>query len=462
MVGFKRGNVKTESSFSYKKLRAIKDTLYPLMGNNSLIDKNHKKDWITIQIDGQYYLFKVLRIHSSYIGAWISADDALSPLIGNGLNEQIFLVNHDGTVLNNNAPVDSLSVNLISSQDSYKQLELNKKNNLLVSVKMNIMDSYIVSLIPETQFFVETQDYIILLSVALIFILCMMIFTVFITKRWVIQPLHNLSMAISSLRSGNLETVVNNQDVSAEFKDVYEAFNEMVSEIKTLKIGIYEEKLSRQSVQMQYLKLQIAPHFLINCISMVYQLLEIGRYDLSKLMLKDLSNHLRYTLSSGETVSLKQEITHVENYIELSKIRYPNSINLYTDCSPDSLSATVIPLLIHNFVENTIKYEVAMDKPIDIHIRTSLMKKENKDYLHISIWDTGSGYSEKILKKLQNIDEYVKVSRTERIGISNVIERAFLEFGTDKCHFHFSNRMGAGAQVQMELPYIPFTKEEQH
>lgn len=452
----------TESSVSYKTLHCIKDTILPLMRDHSIIDQNNKNKWFPMKVENQYYLFRVLRIHDSYIGTWISADAALSPLVGNELKEYIFLVDNTGIVLNNNAPVSSLSDDLVTNQNSYQQLKINGKVNLLVSVKMKSMNSYIVSLIPEAQLFVETQDYMVLLTIALIFILCLMVFIVFITKRWVIQPLLNLLIAISSLRSGNLEIAVNNNDVSAEFNDVYEAFNEMVSEIKTLKIDIYEETLSKQSIQMQYLKLQIAPHFLINCISMVYQLSEIGRNDLSKIMLKDLSNHLRYTLSSGETISLKEEIRHVENYIELSKIRYPNSINLYTDCVSDSLSATVIPLLLHNFIENTIKYETVMDKPIDIQIRTSLIKRDNKDYLNICIWDTGSGFNKDILNKLHNINQYIEENRSEHIGISNVFERASLVFGTNNCLFKFSNRPGAGAQIDIEIPYIPFYKEEQH
>jgi two-component system sensor histidine kinase YesM len=450
----------TESNVSYKTLNLIKDTICPLIKDYKLIDKSNVDKWFSIQIDNKYYLFRVLRIYDSYIGTWISSDSALYPLVGNNLNDNVFLVNDDGTVLHTTSPVDNLSPTSLTNHGGYQHVEINKKTNLLVSVKMNFMNAYIVSLIPENQLFVKTQQYILLLIITLLFIFCLMIFTVLLTKQWVIQPLTNLSNAISSLRNGDLETVVRNKNSSDEFNEVYQAFNEMVSEIKTLKIDIYEEKLSKQHAQMQYLKLQIAPHFLINCISMVHQLLQIGRSDLSKVMLKDLSNHLRYTLSSGETVSLKQEIMHVENYIDLSKIRYPNGINLYTDCTSDSLSATVIPLLIQNFIENTIKHESGVDKQIDIIIRTSIIKSGYRDYLAICIWDTGSGFSKEMLNRLQDINQYVKENQSEHIGISNIFERSSLVYGTNNCHFYFSNRPGAGAQIDIELPYIPFSKED--
>ena len=452
----------TESNFSHKTLALIKETICPLMKDNRLVYKDNKNKWFPVLIEDQYYLFRVLRIHDSYVGTWISTDAALSPLIGNGLNEHIFLVNHDGIILSKNSPVASLSTSILAYQDTYHQLEIDNIVNLLVPVKVDFMDSYIVSLIPKNHFFIGTRHYITFLIVALLFIFCLMILAVIITNRLVIQPLFHLLTAISSLRNGNLETVVNNKNVSAEFNDVYQAFNEMVGEIKTLKIDIYEEKLSRQSVGMQYLKLQMAPHFLINCISMVYHLLELSKYDLSKIMLKDLSNHLRYTLSSGETVSLEQEIMHVENYIELSKIRYPGSVHLYSDYAEESLQATVIPLLINNFVENTIKYEAVMDKPIEIHITSALLKRDHRDYITICIWDTGAGFHKEILHKLQNMSQYVSENPSKHIGISNVIERASFVFGMNDCQFQFSNRPGAGAQIDIELPYIPFYKEEGH
>ena len=37
-------------------------------------------------------------------------------------------------------------------------------------------------------------------------------------------------------------------------------------------------------------------------------------------MIQDLSNHLRYTLSSGQSVSLAEELRLVQNYVDLSQV----------------------------------------------------------------------------------------------------------------------------------------------
>ena len=57
---------------------------------------------------------------------------------------------------------------------------------------------------------------------------------------------------------------------------------------------------------------------MINCLNTIYQLTENNHADLARQMLQNLSVHLRYTLSSGQTVSLLEELNLVKNYVELS------------------------------------------------------------------------------------------------------------------------------------------------
>ncbi len=451
----------TNTNVSYDKSRDFKNTLIPLLQDGVFLEKNNKNKWIPLKIADNYYLFRVIRIHSCYIGTWISTSAALQPLVGKEMNESVFFADGSGSVLDNNMPVKSIQVPKITNQKHYQYEEIENIKNLIVSCKVDFADAYIITLIPEDQFFMDSNRYTPLLVTAILAVSALMVLAAIIINHLVIKPLTRLNAAISSLKNGNLDTVVSTKKVSTEFGEVYNAFNEMVREIEALKIDVYEEKLSRQHIHTQYLKLQITPHFLINCLSMAYQLAEINKPDLMKIMLKDLSQHLRYTLSSGETVSLKQELMHVKNYIELSKIRYPNGIALFTDCIPEAMNATVIPLLIQNFIENTIKYEVVMGKTIEIHISITVTKREERDNLVITIWDTGCGFSENILNQIQDIRQYVKDTRLKHIGISNVLQRACLIFGEENCNFYFSNRPDAGAQIKLNIPFVPFFIKEE-
>ncbi len=46
----------------------------------------------------------------------------------------------------------------------------------------------------------------------------------------------------------------------------------MTDEINQLKIDVYEEQIHKQMAELQYLQLQIRPHFLFNSLNVVYSL----------------------------------------------------------------------------------------------------------------------------------------------------------------------------------------------
>ncbi len=451
----------TQSDATYSSYKNLQNEIRTRIDQETFLTKENKGKWFPVKINEKYYLFRAVQIHNSYIGVWISTENALQPLVGKELKQSVFFVDDSGTVTGDAPPIKAVSLQALTEPGKYQYLMINGENNLIVSTRMNFGNLFIVSLIPESQFFMDINKYIPFLSLIFIIVICLMILLAFIINRWVIHPLTYLNSAIYSLKDGNLEVKLRDDKACIEFEEVNNAFNEMVSEIKTLKIDVYEEKLSRQLIHTQYLKLQITPHFLINCLNMAYQLAEINRMDLIQIMLRSLSQYLRYTLSSGQTVSLKQELLHVENYIELSKIRYPNCISLYTDIESVTLQATVIPLLLQSFVENTIKYEVVPGKEIEIHITSSIMQKGDETFLCITLWDTGGGFSKDLLDRIQDINRYLSDMSGKHIGISNVLQRAFLIYEPENCSFHFSNRPGAGAQIDIELPFIPFFIKEE-
>ena len=271
--------------------------------------------------------------------------------------------------------------------------------------------------------------------------------------RWVLHPVHMLTHALEQLRGGDLKVRIPDDAMLDEFRKMTTAFNDMVEEIDDLKIANYEKQLARQKLEALYLKQQITPHFMINCLNTIYQLTENNHADLARQMLQNLSVHLRYTLSSGQTVSLLEELNLVKNYVELSSIRYPGALRLLPSCEESLQNATVVPLILLNFVENTIKYEVVMGKVLDMHIDITAQEENQCTRLHICIWDTGRGFSEDILAVLQKLDTYVN-SEQEHIGITNVVLRLRQIF--PDAAFAFGNRPGAGAQITIKFPYVPF------
>ncbi|MGE5518812.1 MAG: sensor histidine kinase [Candidatus Dadabacteria bacterium] len=109
--------------------------------------------------------------------------------------------------------------------------------------------------------------------------------------------------------------------------------------------------------QMQLLTAQVHPHFLFNTLNNIYSQTQLESPIGSK-MIMGLSDILRYILYEGQKplVPLKQELSMINEYINLEKIRYGNKLDVHVLVTgkPDNLY--IAPLLILPFVENCFKH----------------------------------------------------------------------------------------------------------
>ena len=116
-------------------------------------------------------------------------------------------------------------------------------------------------------------------------------------------------------------------------------------------------KQKEKEAELKLLKAQLNPHFLFNTLNNLYGLSVVKSDKLPALMLK-LSDLLRYSLyDTKETlVPLEKEITYLENYISLEKIRLEERTTIEFEMKGDTHSKQIAPMLFIVFVENAFKY----------------------------------------------------------------------------------------------------------
>lgn len=217
---------------------------------------------------------------------------------------------------------------------------------------------------------------------------------------------------------------------------------------------VYENERKKQRIKMDYLQLQIKPHFYLNCLNFIYQLIELGYYEDAKRMASIVSDYLRYLFqSSMEFVKIKSELEHVKNYLEIQKMRYGGSFTYYIEQDEETLECRIPPLMIQTFAENSVKHTVSLDNEVEITIIVCAECSGNVREVHITISDTGAGFSEKVLEKL-NRDGALEQEDGHRIGITNCLQRIKYFYGGRGRIEFYNNPMG-GAVVDI---YIPFEK----
>jgi sensor histidine kinase YesM len=130
-----------------------------------------------------------------------------------------------------------------------------------------------------------------------------------------------------------------------------------------------EAEAARTDAELSNLRSQINPHFLLNTLNNIYAL---TAFDTTKAQeaIQELSKLLRYILydTQQSMVPLKDEVEFIENYVQLMRIRLPQSVDVNCQFSIVNSQLPIAPLLFISLVENAFKHGVSPTEPSFIHI----------------------------------------------------------------------------------------------
>lgn len=133
----------------------------------------------------------------------------------------------------------------------------------------------------------------------------------------------------------------------------------------------------RTSMELQFLKSQINPHFLFNSFNNLYglSLTESKKTPDAILKLAELTRYMIYD-SNEPKVTLLKEITYLQDLVELQKLRYEEDVYISFIIAGHLSEYTIAPLLLISFVENAFKHGEVNDA--DNPVIISLTMEEDK------------------------------------------------------------------------------------
>lgn len=164
------------------------------------------------------------------------------------------------------------------------------------------------------------------------------------------------------------------------------------------------------SAELAFLRSQINPHFLFNSLNNIYSL-AYQKSDAAPNAILKLSEIMRYMLyeSNDNRVYLEKEITYLESYIELQKLRFKDDAYVILEVEGQIKNQTIVPLVLISFVENAFKHGIATDPQNPIHINISI-------------------FEDKLLFTLYNLKNKQNKDQTGGIGMINVKRRLDLTY----------------------------------
>lgn len=114
------------------------------------------------------------------------------------------------------------------------------------------------------------------------------------------------------------------------------------------------DRLHREA-RLKLLRQQVDPHFLFNALNSIAATAD----DPAKVTggIDALSKYLRFSLRhSGATCPLREELTAMEDYLAVEKLRFEDAIDVRVEVDPAARDVTVPPAIVQPLVENAIKY----------------------------------------------------------------------------------------------------------
>lgn len=132
-----------------------------------------------------------------------------------------------------------------------------------------------------------------------------------------------------------------------------------------------KEKLE---AELQFLKYQFNPHFLFNSINAIFFLIntnpKIASASLSKF--SELLRHQLYDCND-QLIPLGKEISYLENFISLEKLRRKNLVVLFNVNEQHTNHVMIAPFILMTFVENAFKHSSRFKtEPNNITIQLTL------------------------------------------------------------------------------------------
>jgi sensor histidine kinase YesM len=174
-----------------------------------------------------------------------------------------------------------------------------------------------------------------------------------------------------------------------------------------------EELIKLQlETELNYLKTQIQPHFFFNTLNNLYALtLEKSNVAPSVVLkLSDIMQYVLYDVQESQ-IRLYDEISYIQNYIDLERLRFGERIHSNTDIKGSIDDVKVPPLLFLPFIENCFKHGAKENEKVHVNIGFEIM---NNKTLCFTVEN--------------NFSTLVKVNKRHGIGIQNVKRRLELLF----------------------------------
>ena len=390
----------------------------------------------------------------------------------------VFVVKGDGSLIYRNQESKDRELNSREKLEAVKatgqtegvlKTRLNGKKEFLVFSCDNALQWYVIGSLPSSEFAHKTnqvRNFILLVS-SLIWVLGL-IFSYFFVQS-VTQRITALGNVMDEIAAGDLEAEVNIEGRDEAGKLALH-LKEMMTQIQGLIVQLEEQhrveqklqnekyslEIMKKEAELYALQTQINPHFLYNTLEMIKGLLYSENPQKNIITaIGALSGMFRYNLNTEYTAKIRDELTHIRNYLTIHNLRFDEKVILQNRVDERFLDRPIVRFSFEPIIENAIVHgfrDSTEDNTIEI------LSVQEHDILILKFTDDGQGMDPQRLSEIQQRlaaeETNINSRRKGGIGICNVNERIKKRYGAEY-GIRLESRLGVGTTVSVFLPVSP-------
>lgn len=311
----------------------------------------------------------------------------------------------------------------------------------------------------------RTRNLIIGVNIGFIFLVTAI---AYVLNAFILKNLRRLTETMKRVRRGEPYGSIRVSG-GGEVGELAHHFSKLMNTINTLVAqAVHKQALSKEA-ELRTLHNQIDAHFLYNTLENIKMLAEIENQRTISDALTRLGGMMRYNFKwTGEYVKLKDEIRHIQNYIEVMNIRFEHTIRLELNIDSAYLEVEVLKMSLQPIVENSVKHAWNADgiELTDRVVRIDITEAEGD--IFISLRDNGLGLTPQQLTQLHEAI-YAKEEpgadpsgtssggyKSGGVGLRNVHQRLQLFYG-EAYGLEVQSEAGKWTTVFMSLPKVLLT-----
>jgi tetratricopeptide (TPR) repeat protein len=207
-------------------------------------------------------------------------------------------------------------------------------------------------------------------------------------------------------------------------------------------------------LEQQLLRSQMNPHFIFNCLSNIQSTVLQQEYLKAAGYIATFSKLVRNILqnSTESKVTFAAELTALQDYLSLQKIRFQNRLEYHIDIDPEIEEDMIYipPMLFQPLVENALEHGI-INVPEGF---ISIAFRQHKKFIRCVVTDNGSGYG--------NADENGRKNKDKQSLSTTIIKKRLAIFSKHvryALQYHIQALRSdegtiTGTKVEIDIPIL--------